>query len=134
MILIVRLLTRMFQKLHNLVEKTLHRKREQARLAVSDDEVVLFSDEREVWRFRWDAVTRIETYKRDFFSIDLVCLDFYVASLDLTYPAHEEMQGFVTLREQLSSHFPSIGGDWLRRVTLPPFAPNHKVLYERPAA
>jgi hypothetical protein len=124
----------MLQKLHNLVEKTLHRKQEQLRLAVSDDEVVLFADEREVWRFRWDAVTRIETYKRDLFSTDLVCLDFFVGSQDLTYPAHEEMQGFVVLREQLSSRFPSVGEDWLRQVTFPPFAANHRVLYERPAA
>jgi hypothetical protein len=124
----------MFQKLHNFVEKRLHGKQEQARLAVSDDEVVLYSDERELWRFRWDAVTRIEAYKRDLFSTDLVCLDFYVAALDMTYPTHEEVQGFVTLREQLSSRFPSVGSDWLRKVTLPPFAPNHKVLYERPAA
>jgi hypothetical protein len=124
----------MFQKLHNLVEKTLHRRREQSQLVVSDDEVALFIDEREVWRFRWDAVTRIETYKCDLLTTDCVCLDFFVETLNMTFPTNEEVQDFVTLREQLSSHFPSIAEDWLPEITLPPFALNHKVLYERPAA
>jgi len=44
---------------------------------------------------RWDEVTRIETYKRDVFTWDMICLDFFVESRQLTYPTHDEMQGRV---------------------------------------
>ena len=124
----------MFQKLQNLVEKTLLPQQEPSRLVVSDHEVALFTEEREIWRFRWEAVSRIETYKCDLLTTDLVCLDFFVESLNMKFPTNEEVQGFVTLREQLLSHFPSIAEDWLPEVTLPPFAQNHKVLYEKMAA
>ena len=121
----------MIQKLLSFIKKTPHQRQEQARLEVSNDEVVLFADNREVWRFSWNSVTKIETYKRDMFTTDLICLDFFIESKNLTYPTNEEMQGFVKLRDQLSSHFPSIGKDWLRQVTFPAFVLNRKVLYER---
>ena len=124
----------MFQKLQSIFERAFRQKEEKLRLEVSADEVTLFSDDREVWQFRWDAVTRIDTYKRDLLTTDMICLDFFVGSRQLTYPVHDEMQGFGVVCAQLRRHFPSVEEDWLPQVTLPPFATNHKVLYEQTAA
>jgi hypothetical protein len=100
------------------------------RLAVGDDEVVLFSCDREVWRFRWDEVTKITSYKRDLFTVDLICLDFFVASRQLTYPTHEEMRGFRELAERMCRVFPSIAETWWPQVAFPAFATNERTLYE----
>lgn len=51
----------MFQKLQNIIERTFRRKEAQLRLAVTTDLVTLFADDKEVWQFRWGAVTRVET-------------------------------------------------------------------------
>jgi len=124
----------MFQKLHTIFEKAMHRRKEQLRLAVSDAEVQLFKDDREVWRFGWDEVTKIVTYKRDLFSVDLICLDFFVESQQLTYPTHEEMAGFRDLSERMRRLFPSISEGWWSEVAFPAFATNEKILYDKPAA
>lgn len=124
----------MFQKLHTILEKAFHRRKEELRLAVTADEVRLLKDGAEVWRFRWDEVTRIVTYKRDLFSVDLICLDFFVESQQLTYTTHEEMQSFRDLCEQMQHSFPSIGEGWWSEVAFPAFATNEKILYDKPAA
>jgi hypothetical protein len=123
----------MFEKVKSFAS-SFQRKPQQIRLDITDDVVTMFADGNEIWHFHWNAVTRIEAYKRDLFSTDLVCLDFFVESLKMTYPTHEEMQGFVALREQLHRHFPSVVKDWLPQVTFPPFTKNHRVLYEKPSA
>ncbi|TWT60557.1 hypothetical protein [Rubinisphaera italica] len=125
------LLTRMFHKLHAILEKAFHRRKEELRLSVSDAEVVLFKNDTEVWRFRWDLVARIVTCKRDLFSMDLICLDFFMDSQQLNYSTHEEMQGFQDLSEQIRRLFPSIGEGWWSEVAFPAFATNQKILYDK---
>jgi hypothetical protein len=107
------------------------RRRENLRLAANDDEVSLLANDKEAWRFPWNEVERIETYKQDLFSVDLICLDFVVESRKLTYHTHEDMQGFRDLWESMCRRFPSIDEHWLPQVASPPFATNRKVLYQR---
>jgi len=124
----------MLQKLRTVLQKASHRRKEDLSLSVTSDEVRLLKDGTEVWRFRWDSVTRIIAYKRDLFTIDLICLDFFVESQQLTYPTHEEMKGFLELYDQMHRIIPSIGESWWSEVAFPAFATNEKVLYEKPAA
>ena len=51
------------------------RQRENLRVAASNDEVSLFANDKEAWRFPWNEVERIETYKQDLFTVDLICLE-----------------------------------------------------------
>jgi hypothetical protein len=122
----------MFRKLQIIFEKAFDRRKEELRLMMSDVDLALFKDGTEVWRFRWDAVTRIVTYKRDLFTVDLICLDFFLEPQQLSYSTHEEMQGFRDLCEQMSRLFPSIGEGWWSEVAFPAFTPNEKILYDRP--
>lgn len=124
----------MLQKLQIFFEKAFRFRKEKLRLMISDTEVTLYKDGTELWRFRWDDVTRIVTYKRDLGIVDLICLDFSIARQNSTYPTHEEMQGFGDLREQMQHCFPTIGEHWWSEVALPAFAANEKILYDKPAA
>jgi hypothetical protein len=101
---------------------------------VGDTEVRLFADDQAVWCFRWDEVTKIATCKRDLFSVDLICLDFFIESRQLTYPTHEEMPGFQKLCDRMRLLFPSINEGWWSEVAFPAFAPNEKILHDKPMA
>lgn len=123
----------MFQKLHQVIVRAFRPRQRQLRLAAGDEEVCLFAEGKDVWRFRWDEVVRIETYKRDIFSVDLVCLDFFIESREVPCRTHEDMQGFPDLRERMQCRFSSISEGWTQQVAFPPFATNQTVLYDRNA-
>ena len=104
------------------------------RLFVADDSVTLFADDQHAWTFQWTEVTRVDTYKRDLFTVDMICLDFTVAARQLSYPTHDGMQGFDVLCRRLCDAYPSIAPDWWFQVAFPAFATQHSVLYEVKAA
>lgn len=108
-----------------------HPREREMHLVVGEDDVALLDQRNEVWRFRWEEVTRIETYKRDIFSMDLICLDFFVESRQLTFKTHEDMKGFPALRERIHARFPCIREGWWQKVAFPAFASNHQVLYDK---
>jgi hypothetical protein len=124
----------MFAKLQTLWKQAARRSREQPRLEVTDDEVALFDHRGEIWRFRWANITRVETFKRDLFVVDMICLNFSDDDRRLTYRTHDDMSGFDTLCERLRQHFPSIAVDWWSQVAFPAFETNHCVLYVRGTA
>jgi hypothetical protein len=80
---------------------------------------------------RWSAVSRIKTYKIEFFSIDCICLLF---ELDGEPPLEvtEESNGFSGFMDELIERFPTIPPDWYGTVMQPPFERNEAVLYARP--
>jgi hypothetical protein len=121
----------MFRSLKNLWTRALRRRRENPRLVITEEGVALAADGCELWRFNWRDVTRVETYKRDLFTFDMICLDFVVAAQRLRYPTHDEMQCFDDLCGCLRDHFPTIAESWWREVAFPAFETNHKVLYEK---
>ena len=124
----------MLQHLRSFFARFRPRKRAALRLSVTDDGVSLFADDQPAWTFQWTEVTRIDTYKRDLFAVDMICLDFMVATRQLTFSTDDQMQGFDLLCRQLRHVFPSIAPDWWLQVAFPAFAIRHSVLYEAPAA
>jgi hypothetical protein len=79
---------------------------------------------------RWSAVTRVTTYKIDFFAVDCICLSFELdgePTLELT----EESNGFNDFMDELHERFPTIPADWYATVMQPPFARNEAVLFTR---
>ena len=104
------------------------------RLIITDVGLRLLKRDNEVWAFRWEDVTRVETYKRDLLSVDMVCLDFSVEAQQSVYPTHDEMDGFDILCRELARYFPSVPEDWWSGVAFPAFATNHRVLYQKPTA
>lgn len=122
----------MFEKLRKFFTHGFRDPREGQRLVLKDDGVTLFADEREVWSFRWDEVSCVETYKCDLWAYDMICLDFSVVSREATYRTDEEMEGFDSLCGQLCRRFPAIADDWLLLVASPAFAQNRRVLFVKP--
>lgn len=124
----------MFQALQRFARRLRQPKSKPERLEITDTGLALFESDREVYRFRWADVSKIETYKWDLFSIDMICLDFTVDSRETVYTADEEMDGFSELSTRLTHYFPSVASDWWGDVAFPAFATKHRVLYERPSA
>jgi hypothetical protein len=82
--------------------------------------------------FSWDSVLAVDTFKRDFFSVDCVCLAFETP--DGWIEVNEEMQGwgdFLTAVESHLAGFPP-QKNWWHDVVLPPFATNHARLWTKP--
>ena len=124
----------MFQALQRIVARLRKPKNQPVRLQITDDGLALFESGREVFRFGWTDVSRVETYKLDLFSVDMICLDFAVDADQMVYRTHDEMVGFSELSCRLTRYFPSIAPDWWSAVSLPAFATTHSILYERPSA
>jgi hypothetical protein len=121
----------MLKMLHAFVERFRRFPKTSERLRVTEDGLTLFESDREMYHFRWSEVSRIETYKRELFIVDMICLDFFVDTREVVYMAHDEMDGFSDLATRLTHYFPLVPPDWWSEVALPAFATKHTVLYER---
>lgn len=85
-------------------------------------------------RLAWADVTRATAYKRDLFSVDLVCLLFESAD-GRWIEVDEELAGWHELLETLPRALPgALDADrLLRAVVQPPFATNETLVYARGA-
>lgn len=79
----------------------------------------------------WSEVSRIETYKRDLWATDLICLNIVVRSEEIE--VNEEMGGWGSLIQSLDGSGLDVvpDGEWYCRVLQPPFATNHEVIFPR---
>jgi hypothetical protein len=81
--------------------------------------------------FSWDTVLAVDTFKRDFFMVDCICLAFETP--DGWIEVNEDMEGwgeFLTAVESRLDGFPSQHG-WLRKVMVPAFEANHARLWTK---
>src|SRR3954454_12401066 len=102
----------MFQALQRFAKRLRQPKSKPERLEVTDAGLALFESDREVYRFQCGDVSKIETYKRDLFTVDMICLDFSIDAHEIVYMAHDEMDGFSELSSRLTHYFPSVASDW----------------------
>jgi hypothetical protein len=81
----------------------------------------------------WDEVTSVVAFKRDVFTVDLICLAFNTA--DRVCEINEEMIGYKALVKHLPTFLPGClqHDDWFQRVAFPAFVPNATEIYSRPA-
>jgi hypothetical protein len=79
----------------------------------------------------WRDVNAVLAYKRDLYTMDLICLGFVTPAG--TIEVHEDIQGWSQLIEQLPSRLPGVPplSDWWERVAKPPFASCVTKLFER---
>ncbi|MEW6252331.1 MAG: hypothetical protein AB1716_16955 [Planctomycetota bacterium] len=77
---------------------------------------------------RWADVRGIAGFKRDCFTMDLICVAFCRA--DLTYlEVCEDDIGYETLLEVVLSRYPDHDRDWWGKVAFPAFATNWTVIW-----
>ena len=80
-----------------------------------------------------DNVTRIETYKRDLFTTDLLCFSFSCRDDEDMVEVNEEMLGFKELMKVIESRFDIKQEDWWQEVILPAFETNMTVIWPKNA-
>jgi len=86
----------------------------------------------ETFGMRWAEVCRAIAFKRDLFSVDLICL-FLFCDDDTGIELDEEMARWSRLIEALPQHLPGCKSrsDWWSVVAFPPFATNETEVYDR---
>ena len=88
--------------------------------------------ERESWESRWTEVRRVMAYKRDFGTVDCICL-FLFLSEDKGIELDERMVRWDSFTEALPRHLPGCkpSSDWWRAVAFPAFETNETELFSR---
>lgn len=81
--------------------------------------------------FFWESVSAVDTFKRDLFSIDCICLSFETP--EGWIEVNEDMKNwgeFLDAAERFLPNFPS-QEKWWNKVMVPAFKTNHSRLWER---
>ena len=125
--------------LHNLRERINNRLqgRTETEYKISADEIgvrvtwLTMENETGEGSFRWDEVTIVKTFKRDYFSVDCICLAFETSKG--WFEVNEDMKSFGAFLDAVESHLPGFPPqkDWWREVMLPAFATNEKELWKK---
>lgn len=81
--------------------------------------------------FRWELVLAVDTFKRDYFAVDCICLAFQVP--EGWIEVNEDMKGWPNFLAAVESHlsgFPT-QETWWRKVMTPAFETNHARLWTK---
>jgi hypothetical protein len=80
---------------------------------------------------RWIEVEEVHAFKRDLFSIDLICLAFKRVGKEEYYEIHEDMVGYHDLLQVLPTRLPGFSSEWFSSVACPAFKTNNQVIWKR---
>jgi hypothetical protein len=80
-------------------------------------------------KIRWSSIERLEGYKRDLMTTDLICMDVTFDGSVVTFS--EETPGWYIFQERLRAALPEVSPTWEFDITFPAFGTNFTVLYER---
>jgi len=115
------------------LRRRLHTRRIQPRIALTADGFEIVGSEGECYPVSWAQMTKVATYKRDLLTSDEIMLAFELADRPgVVQEISEEWDGFSDLFGPMEKHL-GISPLWYLDVMNPAFAPNFRVLYERPA-
>jgi hypothetical protein len=80
----------------------------------------------------WRDTIRVEVFKQDWFTVDLICLTIVLRD-DRTMELNEEMDGWKSLVEKLPEYLPGCQTleEWFPTVAFPAFKTNRNVIYSR---
>jgi hypothetical protein len=82
--------------------------------------------------FLWEEVTRIFVFKRDAFTVDLICMAFELNGAQ-TIEINENMDGWKELADAVPVYLPGTltHNDWFQKVAFPAFALCWTQIYTR---
>lgn len=80
----------------------------------------------------WDSVLEIFVFKRDLFSVDLICIGFRIDNEGVYFEIDEEMKGYKELESFLITRFKDIKKEWFTDVAFPAFETNLVSLWGEP--
>ena len=80
----------------------------------------------------WRDTVSVEAFKRDLYSVDLICITFHLRDKK-TVEINEEMDGWESLVRKLPEYLPGCQTfeEWYTQVAFPAFKPNLTVIYRR---
>jgi hypothetical protein len=81
------------------------------------------------WTLSFEEVSKVDVYKRDEFTTDLICARIFTIS-EGHYTVHENIPGFQDLMHAFEA-LPGFDRDSYSKVVLPPFAENRTMVFER---
>lgn len=102
------------------------------RIVVGDAEVGVERKRRPLWRCALSDIVRIDAYKRDQITVDLICFDIWYEKDGESWmvTAHEDLHGWDELTERLRT-LTGFDRDWFAKVSQPPFAECRTLVYVR---
>jgi hypothetical protein len=80
-------------------------------------------------KIKWTSIERLEGYKRDFLTMDMICMDITFDGSVVTFS--EETPGWYIFQEKLRAALPEVSKNWEFDISFPALATNFTVLYER---
>ncbi|MFC5863896.1 hypothetical protein ACFPT7_16425 [Acidicapsa dinghuensis] len=82
-------------------------------------------------QLRWNAIERVNAFKRDIFAYDLICLAIFFE--DQTIELDEQMEGWEPAVKALAEHLPGMPSylNWWKQVAHPAFETSFTVLFSR---
>ena len=114
------------------IARVLRRKKEvPERIVLRDDGFDLHSGDALKYGVLWNEVDRIEVFKEDLITYDMVCMEFIVGAKDMVFPVNDEVEGFWEMVKRVKEVLPSSLQDWEAVVIKPAFARNPTVIYQR---
>jgi hypothetical protein len=79
----------------------------------------------------WTKVSCINAFKRDLFSLDLICFEFYQDVAERPVEVDEQMEGFKLLSDILPKRFNGFDENWFSKVFQPAFATNLTEIWKK---
>ena len=101
-------------------------------IQIDERRVEVMRDGKPVDSVLWTAVSEISAYKRDLFSVDLICVGIKAQDdgREQCLELHEEMKGFKTFMATLDTLFTFRDPDWWSKVAFPAFETNLTILWK----
>ena len=101
------------------------------RIVIKGDHVGVERKRKPLWRCALSEIVRIDAYKRDQGTVDLICFDiWYETDGEWMVTAHEDLEGWDDLTARLRE-LAGFDRDWFAKVSQPPFAECRTLVYVR---
>jgi hypothetical protein len=80
----------------------------------------------------WSDVKEAFAFKRDIFSVDLICLGFRVSDDGRYWEIDEQMSGYEEVLTAMAKAFPPLDTSWWHKVAFPAFKTNLVTIWGQP--
>ena len=108
-------------KLFYNIKDLLKDNRKEIIITFDDEHMYYKRDDKIEEKLSWNSVLEIFAFKRDLFSVDLICMGFRIDNEGVYFEIDEEMKGYKELGLFLPTRFKDIEKEWFTDVAIPAF-------------
>jgi hypothetical protein len=99
-------------------------------IQIDDNRIAVIREGKPIDSVLWQRISEISAYKRDLFSVDLICVGIKAQDDGQFLEVHEEMKGFKIFMSTLSTLFTFRDRDWWSKMAFPAFETNLTILWK----